>query len=68
MSDAPNEGPVRKEMGAGRGTEDEEVAEWVKNALERKKNGLMGESLKPALHTAPLDSISPAATPVGTPA
>ena len=45
------------------GTEDEEVAAWVKNALERKKNGLMGESLKPALHAAPLDSVSPAASP-----
>ncbi len=47
-------GHPRKEMGLGRGTEDEEVAEWVKNALERKKNGLMGESAKPALHAAPL--------------
>ncbi len=45
------------------GTEDEEVAEWVKNALERKKNGLMGESKKPALHAAPLDTVSPAASP-----
>ena len=45
------------------GTEDEEVAAWVKNALERKKSGLMGESTKPALHAAPLDSMSPASTP-----
>lgn len=45
------------------GTEDEEVAEWVRNALERKKNGLMGEAQKPALHAAPLDSVSPAASP-----
>jgi len=45
------------------GTEDEEVAAWVKNALERKKNGLMGESKKPALHAAPLDSMSPATSP-----
>ncbi|KAJ5053939.1 uncharacterized protein L3040_000229 [Drepanopeziza brunnea f. sp. 'multigermtubi'] len=51
----------KKEMGAGRGTEDEEVAEWVKNAMERKKNGLMGESAKPALHAAPL--VGQAATP-----
>ncbi|KUJ23599.1 BOS5, mitogen-activated protein kinase [Mollisia scopiformis] len=52
-----------KVMGAGRGTEDAEVAEWVKNAIERKKNGLMGESKKPALHAAPLDTVSPAASP-----
>jgi len=45
------------------GTEDEEVADWVKNALERKRNGLMGESQKPALHAAPLDSLSPATSP-----
>lgn len=52
-----------KVMGAGRGTEDAEVAEWVKNALERKKKGLMGEAKKPALHAAPLDAVSPAASP-----
>ncbi|CZT03309.1 related to tyrosine protein kinase of the MAP kinase kinase family [Rhynchosporium agropyri] len=47
--------PTKREMGVGRGTEDEEVAEWVKNALERKRTGLMAESTKPALHAAPLD-------------
>lgn len=56
-------GDVKKEMGNGRGTEDEEVANWVKNAIERKKSGLMGTSAKPALHAAPLDSMSPAASP-----
>jgi len=39
------------------GTEDEEVATWVKQALERKKLGLMGEAKKPALHAAPLDAV-----------
>ncbi|KAG9242889.1 kinase-like domain-containing protein [Calycina marina] len=38
------------------GTEDKEVAEWCKNALERKKNGLMKDSLKPALHAVPLNT------------
>lgn len=42
---------------------DREVAEWVKSALERKKSGKMAERAKPALHAAPLDSISPAASP-----
>ncbi|KAK0112964.1 hypothetical protein ONS95_014680 [Cadophora gregata] len=59
---ADGEAP-KKEMGAGRGTEDEEVAEWVKNAMERKMRGLMGEAAKPALHAAPLDTVSPAVTP-----
>lgn len=45
------------------GTEDEEVANWVKNALERKKKGLTVEAKKPALHAAPLDTVSPAASP-----
>jgi mitogen-activated protein kinase kinase len=53
----------KREMGAGRGTEDEEVAEWVKNAMERKLKGLMGDFAKPALHAAPLDTMSPCATP-----
>ncbi|RFU30640.1 hypothetical protein B7463_g5699, partial [Scytalidium lignicola] len=44
-------------------TEDKEVSEWVIAALERRKNGQMGESKKPALHAAPLDSISPVVTP-----
>lgn len=45
------------------GTEDPEVAEWVKNAMDRKKKGLMGESKKPALHAAPLDTMSPVSSP-----
>jgi len=45
------------------GTEDKEVADWVKEAIERKKSGKMGESKKPALHAVPLDSVSPAASP-----
>ncbi|KAB8437410.1 hypothetical protein FH972_025088 [Carpinus fangiana] len=40
-------------------TEDKEVAEWVLAALERKRNGTMGKSAKPALHAAPLDVTSP---------
>ena len=40
---------------------DEEVAQWVKTALKRKAEGLMGSSAKPALHAAPLDSVSPPA-------
>lgn len=49
------------------GTEDEEVAAWLKNAMERKKNGLMGKSAKPALHAAPLDTLSPSTSPAPSP-
>lgn len=45
------------------GTEDNEVADWVKNAMERKRNGLMGVAAKPALHAAPLNS--PLSSPTG---
>lgn len=44
-------------------TEDKEVAEWVLAALEQRKNGQMKDSKKPALHAAPLDSISPVTSP-----
>ena len=40
------------------GRVDREVAEWVVLAIERRKNGLMGKKDKPALHAAPLDSMS----------
>ncbi|CAG8972687.1 hypothetical protein HYALB_00010850 [Hymenoscyphus albidus] len=49
------------------GTEDEEVGNWVKNAIERKKKGLTGNAVKPALHAAPLDTVSPAASPLALP-
>lgn len=47
------------------GTEDKEVAQWVLEAIEKKKEGRMGSSAKPALHAAPLDSVSPATSPAG---
>lgn len=40
---------------------DKEVAEWVKAALERRKNGTLGKGRnteKPPLHAAPLDAMS----------
>lgn len=53
-------------MGDGVGGEnmyDKEVSEWCVAALERKRSGKMGSAAKPALHAAPLDSVSPAGTP-----
>ncbi|KAK5116464.1 hypothetical protein LTR62_008013 [Meristemomyces frigidus] len=37
---------------------DKEVAEWVTQAIEKKKRGVLGQHAKPALHTAPLDAVS----------
>ncbi|KAL2161044.1 hypothetical protein VTH06DRAFT_8757 [Thermothelomyces fergusii] len=43
---------------------DYEVAEWVKAVLQRKRDGLLNEEAKkPALHAAPLDTLSPLASP-----
>jgi mitogen-activated protein kinase kinase len=57
-ADEDEEAAEIEETQPSTGTEDPEVATWVKNAMERKKNGLMGESQKPALHAAPLDRVS----------
>ncbi|KAL2167975.1 hypothetical protein VTG60DRAFT_565 [Thermothelomyces hinnuleus] len=47
---------------------DYEVAEWVKAVLQRKRDGLLKEEAKkPALHAAPLDTLSPMASPVAGP-
>ncbi|KAK4447464.1 PaMKK3 MAPK kinase encoded by the PaMKK3 protein [Podospora aff. communis PSN243] len=44
---------------------DYEVAEWVNSVLERKQKGLLeGTAQKPALHAAPLDSVSPVGSPM----
>lgn len=39
------------------GTEDKEVAAWVKDCLEKKAQGKMTFAKKPALHDAPLDAV-----------
>ena len=46
---------------------DYEVAEWVTGVLDRKRKGLLnGTAEKPALHAAPLDTVSPVASPLIT--
>lgn len=37
---------------------DQEVADWVKEAIEKRKKGILGKAPKPALHAAPLDAVS----------
>ena len=37
---------------------DQEVADWVKAAIEKKRRGKLGNAPKPALHAAPLDAVS----------
>jgi mitogen-activated protein kinase kinase len=45
---------------------DKEVADWVKDAIEKRKKGTLGKGAqKPALHAAPLDAVpSPSANGV----
>lgn len=50
-------------LGKSGTTEDAEIAEWVQAVLEGKASGNMPKSSKPALHTAPLDAVSPMASP-----
>ncbi|WEW54700.1 MAP kinase kinase Wis1 [Emydomyces testavorans] len=38
-------------------TADEEVAVWVKDALDRRKRGVMGRHAQPALHKVALDAV-----------
>ncbi|KAI5464126.1 kinase-like domain-containing protein [Mariannaea sp. PMI_226] len=46
-------------------TEDDEVAAWVKGVLKRKESGLDSKGpSQPALHAAPLDSVSPIGSPL----
>ncbi|KAM5346910.1 hypothetical protein ACJ41O_009915 [Fusarium nematophilum] len=45
-------------------TDDAEVAEWVNSVLNRKRDGLDNAGpTRPALHTAPLDRMSPVSSP-----
>lgn len=45
-------------------TDDAEVAQWVNRVLRGETQGLQdGSSLRPALHTAPLDTVSPISSP-----
>jgi mitogen-activated protein kinase kinase len=38
-------------------TADREVAAWVAEAMEKRRNGTMGKKERPALHAAPLDAV-----------
>ena len=51
--DSPEDSPS---IGASL-TADPEVATWVISAMEKRKNGTLGKSAKPALHAAPLDAV-----------
>lgn len=47
------------------GVEDEEVADWVKSVLKKQQNGTGKDAATPpALHAAPLDSVSPITSPL----
>lgn len=44
---------------------DPEVAEWVLQALEKRRLGKLAKAEKPALHAAPLDAVAAERTPRG---
>lgn len=46
-------------------TADREVGAWVAAAIERRRNGTMGKSAKPALHAAPLTVVGPVVAGAG---
>ena len=46
---------------------DREVGEWLLQALDRRRRGVMGKAAKPALHAAPLDTAAAVASEVGSP-
>jgi mitogen-activated protein kinase kinase len=46
-------------QGSNEPVSDKVVADWVKEALEKRKNGTLGRGApKPALHAAPLDAVT----------
>lgn len=47
----------QKSEAEAQGFIDREVGEWVIDALDRRKKGVMGMGPKPALHAAPLDRV-----------
>lgn len=50
---------------AAEGAGDADVAAWVIDVLDRKRKGLQPASAeRPALHAAPLDTVSPAVSPL----
>lgn len=52
-------------MRLGGSADDAEVAEWVRAVLEGKHQGAGGGGpSRPALHAAPLDSVSPMGSPL----
>jgi hypothetical protein len=42
---------------------DQEVADWVAQAIVKRRNGTLGKSEKPALHAAPLDAVKTPSMP-----
>ena len=42
--------------GSSPDTADDEVARWVRDAIDWRKKGIIGKKDKPALHAAPLDA------------
>lgn len=59
-ADEAEGGEAAGDQGAPQAVEpvhDQEVADWVKAAIEKRKKGTLKRSEKPALHAAPLDAV-----------
>lgn len=60
-------GEVPLNADAKDGFVDREVGEWLLEALDRRRRGVMGKAAKPALHAAPLDTAAAVASEVASP-
>ncbi|KAJ5089296.1 MAP kinase kinase PBS2 [Penicillium argentinense] len=54
----PSENPAPGEHPSSSMTEDKEVADWVLKQLQRRKDGLLHDVEKPALHAVALDKVA----------
>lgn len=65
--------PPTEDSGSGEAassaiTADEEVAEWVNKQIQRREEGLLRISEKPALHAVALDKVGTGPSESGSPA
>lgn len=58
-----SEGDMSKVLKLPDNVIDPEVAEWVLQALEKRRLGKLAKAEKPALHAAPLDAVAAERTP-----
>jgi len=57
-----SESDMNKDLKPSEIVVDQEVAEWVLQAIEKRKSGKLAKVVQPALHAAPLDAVVSPAT------